>query len=97
MSIYRVGGWVRDSLLGYEPKDNDYVVVGETAREFEEICRSYGFKIQAIGKSFPVYMDNHSTKAIRGALCHRCNTGIGMFRDNPGLLAIAIEYLQNRG
>lgn len=30
---------------------------------------------------------------IRGLLCHRCNLGIGHFRDNPYLLAKAIAYL----
>lgn len=30
---------------------------------------------------------------VRGLLCHRCNTGLGYFRDNPVILASAIEYL----
>ncbi|MDC0368054.1 hypothetical protein OAM91_04635, partial [Gammaproteobacteria bacterium] len=28
MKIYKVGGAIRDSLLGKEPKDSDWVVVG---------------------------------------------------------------------
>jgi tRNA nucleotidyltransferase (CCA-adding enzyme) len=55
MSIYRVGGWVRDKLLGYEPKDNDYAVVGETPAEFEDRWSS-DYHVAAIGKSFPVYL-----------------------------------------
>lgn len=35
----------------------------------------------------------HSTGAVRGLLCHQCNTGLGNFRDNPALLQRAIEYL----
>ena len=33
MKTYLVGGAVRDRLLGLEPGDNDYVVVGSTPEE----------------------------------------------------------------
>ena len=36
----------------------------------------------------------HTTGRIRGILCHRCNQGLGLFRDNPDFLATAIKYLQ---
>lgn len=36
---------------------------------------------------------DHSTGAVRGLLCKRCNFGIGWFRDSPELLARAIHYL----
>jgi len=32
-------------------------------------------------------------KCIRGLLCFHCNSGLGMFRDNPQSLANAIDYL----
>ncbi len=35
----------------------------------------------------------HDTGAIRGLLCSNCNTGIGLLRDNPEILARAIIYL----
>ena len=36
---------------------------------------------------------HHETGAIRGLLCHACNSGLGMFRDSPEMLARAIQYL----
>lgn len=50
MKKYLVGGAVRDILLGTEPKDRDYVVVGATP---EEMIKN-GFT--QVGKSFPVFL-----------------------------------------
>jgi tRNA nucleotidyltransferase (CCA-adding enzyme) len=50
VEIYLVGGAVRDSLLGIEPKDRDWVVVGATPQQMEEL----GYK--AVGKDFPVFL-----------------------------------------
>ena len=36
MKIYLVGGAVRDKLLGIEPKERDWVVVGSTPKEMKE-------------------------------------------------------------
>lgn len=36
---------------------------------------------------------NHTTGQIRSLLCHRCNAAIGLLREDIGLLAKAIEYL----
>lgn len=35
----------------------------------------------------------HITGKVRALLCHRCNTGLGNFKDNPILFYKAIEYL----
>jgi len=50
VKIYRVGGAVRDELLGRKGQDRDYVVVGATP---EELIRQ-GFK--PVGKDFPVFL-----------------------------------------
>jgi len=48
--VYLVGGAVRDSLLGRQSKDKDYVVVGETPATL--IALGY----QPVGSDFPVFL-----------------------------------------
>lgn len=50
MKTYLVGGAVRDSLLGLQAGDRDWVVVGATQAQME----ADGFK--AVGKDFPVFL-----------------------------------------
>ena len=37
---------------------------------------------------------NHKTGKVRGLLCYKCNTGLGMLRDNPYIVQQALEYLK---
>lgn len=46
------------------------------------------------GKRILVVDHNHSTKKVRSLLCHRCNAGLGMFKDSLGLLLKATAYLE---
>lgn len=50
MKKYLVGGAVRDLLMGHEPKDKDYVVVGSTIEKMLEA----GFA--KVGADFPVFL-----------------------------------------
>ncbi len=50
MQIYRVGGAVRDKLLGYPTHENDWVVVGASPARLEAL----GYK--PVGKDFPVFL-----------------------------------------
>ncbi|MCS3903349.1 tRNA nucleotidyltransferase (CCA-adding enzyme) [Methylohalomonas lacus] len=60
MKIYTVGGAVRDRLLGREVKDRDYVVVGATAGQLEDL----GYR--TVGRDFPVFLhpDTHEEYAL---------------------------------
>ncbi|WP_018234259.1 multifunctional CCA addition/repair protein [Thioalkalivibrio thiocyanodenitrificans] len=53
MDIYLVGGAVRDSLLGKEVRDRDYVIVGATA---EDVARLESEGYAPVGKDFPVFL-----------------------------------------
>lgn len=54
MKVYAVGGSVRDQLLGLQVRDQDYVVVGSTPAEMEQL----GYK--PVGKDFPVFLHPHT-------------------------------------
>lgn len=38
---------------------------------------------------------DHSNGYMRGLLCYKHNTGLGLFNDNPNLLEAAASYLRN--
>lgn len=37
---------------------------------------------------------DHNSNSIRGVLCKRCNSGLGLFRDNSTFLRKAATYLE---
>ena len=53
------------------------------------ICTtSFDIKVACVDHS-------HKTGKIRGLLCHQCNTGLGLFKDDIEILKMAIKYLEN--
>lgn len=45
--------------------------------------------------STPHVDHNHETNKVRGVLCVKCNTGLGLFLDNILVLENAIKYLES--
>jgi hypothetical protein len=75
---------------------------GITLAEYEARLAAQGSRCACCGSedpggpSFRVDHD-HATGAIRGLLCNRCNSGIGMLGDTPEGVAKALTYLQASG
>jgi len=82
MKIYRVGGAVRDELLGMGVVDRDYVVVGATP----EAMLAQGYR--PVGKDFPVFLHPHSHEEYALARTER-KTAPGyhgfVFHADPGV------------
>lgn len=58
MRTFIVGGYVRDRLLGLNPKDKDYVVTGVTEKEFLENSPFNEVFKKIDAHSFPVFHDS---------------------------------------
>lgn len=64
-------------------------------RQFCDICKQpERAKRNGVVKLLATDHD-HSTGEWRGVLCQRCNHAIGLFHDNPQLLRLAADYLEN--
>ncbi len=70
MQIYKVGGAVRDRLLGRPVTDNDWVVVGATAQQMQAL----GYR--PVGTDFPVFLHPKSGEEYALARTER-KSGVG--------------------
>jgi hypothetical protein len=63
------------------------VIFLETQMEAQESC-------PICHQVLPLQLDHcHETMVFRGFLCNNCNTGLGMFKDNPERVQAALDYL----
>ena len=68
------------------PEDHCCPICGKTAEELHS---------PSSRTKTPWRLDHDdATGQFRGFLCDRCNTGLGKFGDDPGLLGRAISYLR---
>jgi hypothetical protein len=76
---------VRPKIISRETYDRIFEEQGGVCA----ICEEF-----PIGRELAVDHD-HTTRAVRGLLCMRCNTGLGHFHDSIEILDRAIEYLSD--
>ena len=87
-NTYRLSGRQKDSTLkaryGISLAEHDEMLLAQN-----KVCAICG---KPSSKPFHVDHD-HVTAKVRGLLCFKCNSGLGMFCDDISVLRAAIEYL----
>jgi hypothetical protein len=70
---------------------------GITVREYETLLTAQGARCKICGiiSNKRLQVDHaHATGRVRGLLCHKCNKGLGLFREDLTILASAALYLR---
>lgn len=81
--------------LQWEHKDaNRYGLTLEKLREVRKATHCEICKTEFTTTKHKHVDHCHKTQQYRGMLCHKCNVGLGHFKDDPHLLMQAITYLQ---
>lgn len=77
-------------------------VYGITIADYERLLEGQGGCCAICGTSKPwsrsdyfAVDHDHASGKVRALLCHRCNTGLGYFKDNPSFLRKAAQYVES--
>ncbi|AQW88713.1 putative tRNA nucleotidyltransferase [Erwinia phage pEa_SNUABM_50] len=76
MKKYIVGGFVRDKLLGLQPKDKDYVLVGAKPKDIEYLT---GIGYKQVGADFPVFLSPDGDEYALARIERKTGTGYDGF------------------
>lgn len=84
---YRKREHVKDYYKNYYFKKTIETRYGLSREQFEKLCAT-----QKRGK---LVVDHcHATGQLRGLICHKCNSALGMAKDDPKILENAAAYLR---
>lgn len=91
----------REKVLSIERKSKIKAAYGITTEQYAAMLEKQGGKCAICaakkpgGRTKMFFIDHcHNTGAVRGLLCMRCNTGLGLFLDSQKFLLNAISYLK---
>jgi hypothetical protein len=70
------------------------VVYDEMFKNQNGRCFICGKKYNQIPKKTLFVDHDYITCKVRGLLCHNCNVGLGMFKDDKNILLSAVNYLE---
>jgi hypothetical protein len=60
-----------------------------------EMLAAQGGGCAICGDASAFHVDHcHTSGAVRGILCNGCNTGLGLFKEDPARLIAATQYLE---
>ncbi|MBW3561477.1 MAG: endonuclease VII domain-containing protein [Actinobacteria bacterium] len=81
-------------------RERHYADYGLTLVELREMLTAQGGRCAICNAAFdedlvPNVDHCHETGRVRGLLCHHCNTGMGLLRDDPARLRSAARYLED--
>lgn len=82
-------------------KDRQYNLkglYGLTPAAYDDMLAGQGGGCAVCSSTESLVVDhNHETGEVRGILCSRCNSALGLLKDSPVLLNRASSYLIERG
>ena len=86
--------WCRPCRRAYRKKYRKLAGVRPDQEHLVEVARK-SVACVICGDTYGLVVDHdHRTGRVRGALCLRCNMGLGHFRDDPELLELAALYIR---
>lgn len=83
----KLADYLRKYVYGLSPGDYRRLLISQRGKC--QICRSRMLK--------PCVDHDHDTGIVRGLLCPKCNTGIGLLQDSSAIVLAACEYLKKHG
>lgn len=95
MRMYKVGGFVRDHVLGIRAQDVDYVVTGATEESFMAAA-PFKETFTKVGAEFPVYLDTQGSEWALARKERKSGTGYHGFEVEFGPEVTIEEDLSRR-
>lgn len=68
---------------------------GISEKQYQDLAVNQNGKCAVCGDAEKLFVDhNHETGKVRALLCTRCNTAIGLLRENPEIVQKVKDYLE---